>query len=304
LHDILDECLTRLHTGEITLEECLLEHPKVAEELEPLLEIAHQSTTIFAPPKPREHFVATSRTRIINQLRAKKSARRDRPRKSTRRRWSWRPAYTLASVLLTVLLLASSVSVAWASTDSLPGDTLYGIKRSIEEVRLAVSQDPWDDVVLLNQFTERRLDELEEVLAIDRSEDATVALEGYEDLLGRLLELSLTEDVSSWSEPLETILAGLDHHEQVLLDVRSKAPDNVKNAIDHAVISSSHGKQVIERLQQGESPSDIAPGQIKKSTDQPKTKGDENKNNSEKKRPNPKRKNKIPGPQNDPPRPR
>jgi hypothetical protein len=202
----------------------------------------------------------------------------------------WRPAYALASVFLAVLLLTSSVSVAWASTDSLPGDTLYGVKRGIEEFRLAVAQEPWDDAALLREFTERRLDELEEVIAIDRSEDAALALEGYEEMLGRLIELSVAGDPSSWPEPFEDVLAGIDHHEQVLLDVKSKVPNHVQDKIDHALQSSSHGKQVIERLQQGENPSDIAPGQIKKSTDQPGNNDNENKKNKGKKSPTPRRK--------------
>jgi hypothetical protein len=289
LLDILDDCLTRLHSGEQTLEDCLSEHPQQADELAPLLEIAHQSNMVFTPPEPGPHFVSTSRTRILNQLRVKKNAKRERPRRSLPRRLIWRPAYALASIFLTVVLLASSAGVAWASTDSLPGDTLYGVKRGIEEFRLTVAQEPWDDAALLQEFTERRLDELEEVIAIDRSEDAALALEGYEDMLGRLIDLSLTGDPSSWPEPVENILAGIDHHEQVLLDVKSKVPDHVQDKIDHALESSSHGKQVLERLQQGESPSDIAPGQLKKSTDKPGNSDNENRKNKGKKSPTPKR---------------
>lgn len=290
LPDVLDECLTRVHSGAITLEECLLEYPQHAEELEPLLEIAHQSSKLLTPPRAKAHFVATSRARILNQLSVKKRDRRDRSRRDRPLRRFWRPAYTVASLLLTVLLLASSASLAWASTDALPGDTLYGMKRGIEEFRLSLTTDTSSGAMLLSQYAERRLEELKEVLAIDRSEDANIALAGYEDMFGRLLGMSASIDPSNRSDALEHVLARIAHHEGVLLEARSNAPDHIKHAIDEAVVSSNHGKQVIELLHQGESPSDIAPGQLKEATDRPGQGGDGPKPKEDKK--------KTPGPKN------
>ncbi len=56
---------------------------------------------------------------------------------------------------------------AYASANSLPGDTLYPVKRGVENVRLFVAPTQDDKLQLQEEFAQKRLDEVAAVEAID-----------------------------------------------------------------------------------------------------------------------------------------
>ncbi|MBN1201858.1 MAG: hypothetical protein JXJ20_08390, partial [Anaerolineae bacterium] len=91
----------------------------------------------------------------------------------------------VAAACLVLVLLA--VGTARASADSLPGDTLYPVKRLVERGRLALSGDT-GDVSLRLDFADRRLDEFEALLErgeinLDTLNDAVEEMIGALDLV-------------------------------------------------------------------------------------------------------------------------
>ncbi len=66
--------------------------------------------------------------------------------------------------LLALAFLGTSVVVA-ASGQAIPGDSLYGVKRFVEESRLALSPDPDQ---LLESLREERLREVRTLLSLSR----------------------------------------------------------------------------------------------------------------------------------------
>lgn len=68
--------------------------------------------------------------------------------------------------------------VVYASTDALPGDPLYGVKGLIEETQLTFSNEE-GDLALQYQFAEKRLGEMEALIAQNRLGDIPEAVEGY-----------------------------------------------------------------------------------------------------------------------------
>jgi hypothetical protein len=266
--NILDRCLSRIQSGQISLEDCLKEYPELKEDLMPLLEVANQFHSSLSPPSPGETFTSTTVTRLLNRLRSTQGSPIPIAKKETR--WKWwirRPAYALASIALVIGLLATSAGVAWASTDALPGDLLYGVKRGIEKTRLALSFSVAGDVNLLTQFAEERLSELEALLSADRETDAELALAGYENMIDQMIVLASQSSQTSSQPSMAHIQSRLAHHEEVLQRTLGKAPDETKKAIQKAIQKSNRGQEVVDYIRQGGDPRDLAPGQLKKSED-------------------------------------
>lgn len=86
-----------------------------------------------------------------------------------------------------LLLVGAALLVMWLAADALPGETLYPVKRGVEDVRLALAGDE-TAVDLHLTFAERRLDEFADLLArgsvdLDTLDDGIDDLDAALDLL-------------------------------------------------------------------------------------------------------------------------
>jgi hypothetical protein len=295
--EILDICLTRIQSGDSTIEDCLNEFPDHAGALAPLLEIAIDVRSSLAPSDPRNTFISTSYVRFLNRLRiAQRQPHAAKKIQALRRKWIWRPAYSLASILVVFALLMTSVGVAYASSDALPGDLIYGVKRGIEEARLALTWSPTGDSELLTGFADERLAEIERLISAGREEDIEVSLAGYEDIIDRLVNLAEDIPLSVVPGSLEHVVANISRHIDTLERVRGQVPAAAQKGIDSALEHSRHGQEVIQQVRAGESPRDLAPGQQKKTPDLTDGNQEDVRGKPTKKTPKPKREDKTPGP--------
>lgn len=129
---ILAECLDDVLRGRKTISECLAQHPQHAQELKPLLQ-AGLLTSRLSSPEMRPEAVE----RVGQQLRESASVRLV----STKRRLPLGLS-RLAAVVLVALLLAfgGGGGLVAASANTVPGDTLYSVKRLWEALMLALAQ--------------------------------------------------------------------------------------------------------------------------------------------------------------------
>ena len=144
----------------------------------------------FAASKmqPDKNWVASTRSTLLMQaknnvpatpnkkLQLAKSIKFFSPRISFA--WMRTPAFAMAAILITVFT-GSMFSVS-AAEQSLPGDFLYSVKLATEQARMALTKDPEDRVKLKTEFTERRVQEMKQVIASpgsDRKERVTQAAE-------------------------------------------------------------------------------------------------------------------------------
>lgn len=255
--EILDRCLQRIQAGESTLEECLREFPKQAEQLRPLLIAAGLAHRNLAPAAPKEAFRSNAWERLAGH-----SLEGPAPRPvlvAWPRRFGWRPAFTLASMLTGVALLAGTVGVAYASGEALPGDSLYGVKRGLERAALALTASGTGDTRLLLKFADRRLGEADELLQQGRAADLTQALDGYETAIAELVEIAARE-----TDQLDEVADALARHEVRLRDVLEQAPDQAIPGLSRALESSHHGIETIDKLREEGPQGDVPPGQLKK----------------------------------------
>lgn len=293
---ILDRCLTFVQSGKASIADCLKAYPDRAAFLEPLLLTALQAHSGLSPDGPDMAYIAATKIRIINQLQALKIKPQNAKSKPKRKRSLLpRPALAILSLALVLMMLASGLGVASASADALPGDALYPVKRGVEELRLLLTIRPAKDAELLIAFTTERLQEVEDLLKSDPSQDLTSALQEYESMLSRLLETAQEETVLENSETIELINQGIYHHQEVLQRVLEKAPASAHEGLENAIQNSNHGKSVIQTIQEGGDPNDLAPGQQKKETE------NQGKPEDEDRGPKPKDRTKEPKPKDEKP---
>jgi hypothetical protein len=153
LDTILDECLDDVLRGRRTIADCLAAYPDYAADLRPALQIGLLTARLKSPAMPAEH---------VDALEAKLRAG-VRPAAVVERVPVFASFSRLAAVLAIAFLLAfgSGAGLVAASAHTVPGDTLYGIKRLWEAIILLFSPltGQYDDLLL--HMAETRLDEVE-----------------------------------------------------------------------------------------------------------------------------------------------
>jgi len=230
LSEILDMYLTRLQSGEATLDDLLEQISQEDEGLRPLLMLAYQAQQTLHPPAPDADFVRNSEIRLLNRLLARRRETLrmevDPPRLRLRR---LRAVPVLLSISLVLVMLFGAVGVVSASAAALPGDGLYPLKRGLEEARLALTLDAAGDAQLLSEYSDERLREIEALTAAGRIEDLDGAVEAYIATIDRLIEVS--QDTPS----TEGVEENLNHKIEALQGVQAKVPIQAQAAIQRAI---------------------------------------------------------------------
>jgi len=143
-----------------------------------------------------------------------------------------RPAVAVG--LAAGVLFAGAASAAAASV---PGDPAFGLKRAIEEVRVALTFDDVQRVRVLADIADQRLSELEKVAT--RDDKAPTASEEYALAVTRFraavdaLQQAAPEDKSALAQDVAD--AAREKHEIVLEQLKDRLPEKAKDAVDRAL---------------------------------------------------------------------
>ncbi len=232
LPDALENCLQRMDQGE-SLDSVLALYPELAARLRPLLETAMRARSAGRESLPQAVLVR----QISRGLALAADLRQGKNRRLLQRRF-WRPAVTILAVI--AILVMSSKGLLTASAHSIPGDTLYPLKRSLESTQLHLVSDPAKRQVLEQEFDERRVDETKSLLTHQRIE--------YVDFTGVVLSQSegnwLVSGISVNVTPHTEIDEGLGVGDEI--EVRGSTNDaggvdaiHLSLARDHALDDSS-----------------------------------------------------------------
>ncbi len=163
LIDALEACLQRMEHGE-PLDSVLAGYPRLAGQLHPLLMTAARARS--AGREPYSPTVLSRQSSLGISLAA--DLRQGKIRRPVFRHFC-RPVVTIFLVI--VFLVMSSNGILVASAKSIPGDTLYPLKRSVESTQLGLISDAAQRQVLEHSFSERRVDETKILIIIRRIED-------------------------------------------------------------------------------------------------------------------------------------
>ncbi len=181
-YDILDNCLDELLQGEATVSDCLVRYPDYADLLEKELQVALLAANLKSPVMPE-----ASVNRLEEQLQAQMLSAK--PRNVILFNRVFLPISRAAAAVIIVFMFAfgSGAGVVAASADSIPGDTLYAVKRFWESVIVLLASviGQFDEAML--HLAQTRFDEVLQLQAEGR-----LTQEALDDLY-----LAITETVNS-----------------------------------------------------------------------------------------------------------
>jgi hypothetical protein len=220
----------------------------------------------LAPPAPSAAFTNSARRRLLHRLprETARSQPRIRPTSGALRRL----AFAVASVLMAFTL--GTAGVAYAAQETIPGDALYGVKRGIETARWSLTENPQSRAALLSNLAAERMREVQGLVEAGREALLAPTLGDYEQTLDQLQAVADALPESMRTQVLSQATARVQQHQQVLERLLEQVPSQAAPAIQQAIERSSHSQEVLEALQRGESPSDLAPGQNKTKAPGPK----------------------------------
>ncbi len=241
IEDALNNCLDMVGAGS-SLEDCLSHYPGQRPELEPLLRTAlalRQASVI--PLRPA--FRAEGRARVVGAM----AALRSRSVRPPGIGWTWR--YAIASLVIVFLLGAQVVS---ASAQSLPGETLYPVKRTVEQVRITLTFSPTAKAQLVSQFADERMNELVAVAQDSDLEDIGQR-ERFQQQVDQLVQSQAgnLEDVASLAGKdiratarqaiASQVQQDFERQKTDLWQVVDKAPETAQPALRQAVEKATQG---------------------------------------------------------------
>lgn len=213
----LDRLLDRLMAGG---------EPEATGDLAPFLHPARVARSAFVRSLPAD--AARAHLSMLREERARNVVAMP----VVRRRGLRLAAAFVAAAMLLVFGAGSAVA---ASSDAVPGDPLYGFKRAVERISLAMHRDPVGRAALHLQFADERLDEVAALVV--RGQDASGLIDDLEAELNgaehdALAAVALGRDSE---ELLAHVRAMIANHIEVLNDVLGRVPDQAKDAIQHAI---------------------------------------------------------------------
>ena len=179
--NILDDCIQAIQAGE-SLESCLERYPQQAEELLSLLTTAELIGS-FSIPIPSDDALEKSRQKMLAELQRKSGfqAVSNSPfsrytnqlqesltnfkemitRKETQVNLRLR---LLVTVLMVAILVVTFGGVTAVSASALPGDALYSLKTSVQDVQLYLTRNPDARSALEQSIRQSRLNDIRNVL--------------------------------------------------------------------------------------------------------------------------------------------
>ncbi|MGE5223900.1 MAG: DUF5667 domain-containing protein [Omnitrophica WOR_2 bacterium] len=183
---VLEDCLRRMRSG-VPLENCLSSYPDQAEDLRPLLSAATQVRALPIP-QARPKALETNRQRMFAALEQQNwtgniiKAPVSNPSLSryTERIWNFlrifligkenkgmKFALRLALDLVIFLAVAGAFTLN-ASASTLPGDPLYGVKQTWEDIRLSLTTGDQARQQLQTQLEAERRAEIQKLIQLRR----------------------------------------------------------------------------------------------------------------------------------------
>ena len=236
---ILDESLEAIERGILTRTQCLERYPEHRGELAVLLDAALILRSAKLPT-PNSAYFKAGRARLVaiieqeQQLTVVDRVGSFFQHLTTN---SLRLRTASIALLLAFLFIMLSGGTVYASAHALPGDTLYPLKTTLEDLRLAVTNDEGESA-LYEQFTERRLEEIQALVESGREDEIAIAVARFEEtLLGASILLeNVKPDDEAWAEQKADHLRDqLNKHLIVLEMLLSKVPDAAKPGIERAI---------------------------------------------------------------------
>lgn len=237
--DILVQCIDNVKAGRASIEDCLERYPSLRQQLEPLLRIALE---IPATPtvEPSPAFKIRARVWLMDRIHSRQAVTK---RPLFRYNKQMRPAplrrrFSMVGIILAIVLTLSAAAggTAYASQDSLPGDTLYAVKLGTEQMKMMLPANEVAKAEWALSFAERRVGEMQALAENGRPQHMGMAVEGYDDVLNTtLIRVERAQNRGLAIGNITALVANATAKHLCVLDsVYDMVPLGAKEAIAHA----------------------------------------------------------------------
>jgi len=159
-------------------------------------------------------------------------------RKAGRLRSFFRLAVAGLSAL--ILTLSSVTGVVYAADHTQPGDLLYPVDRSMEQIRLKFASSPEQTVELRLLFAGERLAESEQLALEGDEKNLILALDAYSQTISEIAQ-TVDKAGDQQSDLVTLVDDALPIHEARLNAIRTHAPQQALLSLDHAIEASHQG---------------------------------------------------------------
>lgn len=187
--NILEQCLSALSAGQMSISDCLAQYPQHATWLKPELTVAHLATRLNAPAMPASNVDALE-ARLMKRFDTKQQ--REKPANNIIRFPGFFAGKAAAVLVLVLLMGLAGTGTVAASAQSKPDDVLYSVKRA------------WEDIIVLLATLFGQVDDVWLHLAKERADDVmylddkdTLTLDALMDLQRALENAILLSDADT-----------------------------------------------------------------------------------------------------------
>jgi len=168
LYEVLEICLQDIERGE-NIEAVLFRYPEYADELRPILE-GSMNARSMAITAPSAEVVRRNRARVLQHA-AQMREHEAQAKSSSRRIWFVSLRRAAVTLVVVAMLFVSGTGLVRAASTTVPGDNLYPVKRTWEDVLILFTLNLQQREALEIEHENERLHELREVFAAGRSEE-------------------------------------------------------------------------------------------------------------------------------------
>ena len=170
LYEALEVCLGAIEQG-MDIETTLARYPDISDELRPLLQ-ASVSARGIAAPEPSADVIQRNRAKLLQRA---AEMRETRLKPSANRNWFNSLRRVAVALVVLAIVFMSGTGLVRASSTTLPGDNLYPVKRTWEDLNLLFTFDLTRRESLEIEHENERLEELHELFAEGRSAEVDFA---------------------------------------------------------------------------------------------------------------------------------
>ena len=248
IQKIVDEALPSILSGESSLEQVLAAHPQQATSLRAHLESALWLTRQRAELEPRPGYLSAGRDNLVRQI------TRQPPQSAWQRLWR-RPSpqrtaiHSLAYLLLAFSLFLVVNNLYLAARVSLPGDWLYPVKLSAEQIQLALTFDPQAEARLQIEITRQRSTEIVQMVLEEDIARLPATADRLEQQIARAVsQLERAGDADPI--PAEELARSMQHllaNERFILSLlRGLEPAYAFAGLDQAIQAITNGLNTLQ----------------------------------------------------------
>lgn len=272
ISQIVEKSLAAILSGESSVEAVLAKYPEHRQLLRSEIEAALWCTAQRDALAPRPGYVAASRKRLVARIQAEGAPVRKADRRAAPASF-WQPRLVfrlLTGLTVFMLLFMSTFGAVSASQGSLPGEPLYTVKRVSENVQYTFTLNPANRMKLNVEFSNRRLDEIELLIAHGQVGLVDEALVDFEYQINQslvLIESASQSSAGTDTDLLQHVKQDLARHMVQLTYLLDIAPESAQSGLQHALEVSQHGFETANEMRNN--PKGTPPGQMRQLTKTP-----------------------------------